>query len=154
MKCNSTQDKVKAEHEHPVIPYPPGYKGQSLTSDLITFSEKLSSCPEEYRGIFIILLTHFAEDMGCGDSEMSREYLKAIANDGVAIWYDEDLLGVVFVSLMEECNNTRKRILKIMPTNQLAELSGDFEFKSDVHGDCANTDDTPTSAEAAEWTLH
>ena len=87
MKHRSTQRKVKATQERSVITYPPGYKGQPLTKERILFSDQLLTCAEEYRGIFTILLKQFAFDMGCGKSERSREYLKAIACGGVTLWY-------------------------------------------------------------------
>lgn len=145
MKHRSAQRKVKENQDCSVITYPPGYKGQPLTKELILFSDQLLTCPQEYRGIFTILLKQFAFDMGCGDSERSREYLKAIACGGLTLWYTQDLPAVVFVSTDEECGNTRKRVLKIMPKHQFWKLSGIDDSELGVYwGDAgANSSETP-----------
>lgn len=146
MKHRSTQHKVKATQERSVITYPPGYKGQPLTQDRIFFSDRLVNCAEEYRGIFTILIKQFAFDMGCGKSERSREYLKAIACGGETIWCNADLPAVVFLSIEEQCGCTRKRVLKIMPTLQLAELNGIVVDASGVGLDDAGASDVQTPA--------
>lgn len=144
MKHRQAQCKVKLKQVSSVIQYPPGYKGQPLTQELIGFSERLDDCPEEYRGIFHILIKQFAYDMGCGDSERSREYLKAIACGGEVIWCHEDLPSVVFISMEVQRGSTRKRVLKIMPTSQLIEINEIAINASRVYlGDAVATDTQP-----------
>lgn len=144
MKHCSAQHKVKAKHDRSVIPYPPGYEGQPLTQELIYFSDRLLTCSEEYLGIFPILLKQFAVDLGCGDSERSRDYLKAIADGVGVIWYHADLPAIAFLSIEEQCNHTSKRVLRIMPTLQLVEFTGIIDAGSRVYRDDAGASDTQT----------
>ena len=144
MKHRSEQDKVKTKQDRPFIPYPPGYKGQPLTQQLIFFSDRLLNCPEEYRGIFTILLKEFALDLGCGDSEHSRDYLKAIADGVEAIWNHADFPAIAFLNIEEQCNHTSKRVLRIMPTLQLGELTGIVDADSGVGRDDAGASHTQT----------
>lgn len=144
MKHRSTQHKVKANQDSSVITYPPGYKGQPLTEDSVFFSDRLMNCPEDYRGIFKILIQQFAVDLGCGDSERSRNYLKAVADGVEAIWYNDDLPAIVFLSIDEKCRNTSKRVLRIMPTLQLDELIVDDDVGSEVNRDDVTASDAET----------
>lgn len=144
MKHRSAQHKVKANQDSSVITYPPGYKGQRLTEDSVYFSDRLMNCPEDYRGIFKILIQQFAVDLGCGDSERSRNYLKAVADGVEAIWYNDDLPAIVFLSMDEKCHNTSKRVLRIMPTLQLDELIVDDDVGSEVNRDDVSASDAET----------
>lgn len=146
MKHRSAQHKEKAKQVRSVIPYPPGYKGQPLTQEVIFFSDRLVNCAEEYRGIFSILLKQFAVEMGCGDSERSRNYLNAIANGKDTIWFNEYLPAVVFVSIEEQYGDTLKRVLKIMPTLQLAEMMEIVDVESGVNRDNVSASDAQTPA--------
>ena len=107
-----------------VIPYPPGYKGQPLTEELIDVSAELPDCPEEYRGVFEIILEQFAFEMGCGKSKEGRDYLAEIANsEAVFCWVSDYFPEIVHFSCVE-INGPRKsqRVLKIMPTRRMLEL--------------------------------
>lgn len=151
MKRHPNQHKVKVKEHSSVIPYPPGYKGQPLTAELIDFSDQLLNCPVEYRGLFMILIKQFALELGCGNSELSREYLTAIANGEVAIWNNEDLPAIVFVSIEEQHGCTRQRVLKIMPTLQLAEISGIVVDASEV---TARANDAQTTHKTFAGVFH
>lgn len=141
MKRRQEQHDLKATQARSVIPYPPGYRGQALTDDTIMFSERLTSCPEEYRGIMMILLKLFAAEVGCGETKTSRDYLDAITSDGLVVWSHADLPTVSLVSIVEwDGCNAFKRVLKIMPTTQLPEFLKQVEClpetkTSDIAGD-------------------
>ncbi len=107
-----------------VITYLPGYKGQPLTEELIDVSLELPDCPEEYHGVFDLILEHFAFEMGCGNSKEGRDYLADIANrEAVFCWVSDYFPEIVLFSCVE-INGPRKnqRVLKIMPTRRALEL--------------------------------
>jgi hypothetical protein len=132
MKRRSAQGNEKKNQAQPVIAYPPGYKCQPLTEELIMFSDSLMKCPADYRGVFKMLLKQFAADVGCGDSEKSQAYLKAINCGEEIFWFSDDLPTLVLVSVEEQCAGKRKRFLKIMPIHQLAELRVTVSYESEI----------------------
>jgi hypothetical protein len=132
MKRRTAQGTVKTKHAQQVITYPPGYKGQPLTADVIMFSEGLMNCPADYRGVFRMLLKQFAADVGCGDSDKSHAYLKGIASGQEILWFCEDLPTVVLVSVDELYKGKPKRVLKIMPTRQLEEIKVTVSYESEA----------------------
>ena len=135
MKHRSELHKLKAKQDRSVIPYPPGYEQQSLTKELVLFSDHLLTCVKEYREIFTILLKQFEIELECGDSKRNRYYLEAIANNEQIIWYNEDLPTGVFVSVEEQFNRIHKSVLRIMKLLDLIELNRISDDESGAYRD-------------------
>ena len=135
MKHRSKLHKLKAKQDRSVIPYPPGYEQQSLTKELVLFSDHLLTCVEEYREIFTILLNQFEIELECGDSKPNRYDLEAIANNEQIIRHNEDLPTGVFVSVEEQFNRIHKSVLRIMKLLDLIELNRISDDESGAYRD-------------------
>ena len=152
MKRRSTKGTVKTNQAQPVIAYPPGYKGQPLTEDLIMFSDSLMNCPADYRGLFVMLVKQFAAEVGCGNTEVSRDYFEAISCDRAFIWCSEDLPTVLILSVVEQHKRTRQRVLRIMTTqywiesNEIPDL--DSEGCPDDSAEIGHKESNTSSAKA------
>lgn len=116
MNRRSAKGTAKTNQVQSVIAYPLGYKGQPLTEDSIFFSDSLMNCPADYRGVFVMLVKQFAAEVGCGNTETSREYFEAMSCGGAFIWCSEDLPTVLILSVVEQHKRTRQRVLRIMTT--------------------------------------
>lgn len=119
MNHDSILQRRGANRSVPVVPYPENYKGQALTPDLIKFSTELPRIPYELFGFFRILVADYAKELGCGNTEASRAYLAALERGEDHVWSHAEAPEIAFVSTTEKTRRTCKRVLRIMPMEQM-----------------------------------
>ncbi len=153
MKRRSNKGNVDTEQAYHVIEYPPGYKGQPLTHDCISFSDLFFESTEKHVWFVKTLLKNFAAEVGCGDSQESLDYFESVAKGVDYFWSPSYLEEVLVISFEDKSEKLRKRMLLLTTMREMAELIGVCEKSEPDHGD-ANAFDEHSSNEASAKVFH
>lgn len=150
MKRRSKKVNVDTEQGYHVIEYPPGYKGQPLTHDCISFSDHFFESTEKHVWFVKNLLKNFAAEVGCGDSQESLEYCESVANGCDYCWSPSYLPGVLVISFEDKSEKSRKRMLLLTTMREMSELIGVSEKSEPDHGNETAFDELSTQEVSAK----
>jgi hypothetical protein len=153
MKRRTKKCNVNKERGYHVIEYPPGYRGQPLTHDSITFSDHFFESTEKHVWFVKSLLKNFAAEVGCGDSQESLDYLESVTKGGDYCWSPSYLPGVLVISFEEKSEKSQKRMLLLTTMREMSEFIGVSE-KSDPDHDDRNAFDEQFSNKTSARVFH